>query len=131
MALDRVTGKNLRQVLHQHVAPNATLMTDEHPGYRKPGRAFAAHHTVNHSAKEYVRGFAHTNTVEGFFSLLKRGINGIYHHIENPYVGQYLGEFDFRYNTRKVSDGERTKMGLSKVAGKRLMLRRSAGRSMG
>ncbi len=121
MVVERVTGKNLRAVLNAHVEPSARLMTDELPGYTAPGRAFASHETVNHSAKEYVRGEVHTNTVEGFFSILKRGVDGIYHHIE--YVPQYLAEFDFRYSNRKVSDGERTRIGLAKVSGKRLMLR--------
>lgn len=124
MVVDRVTGKNLRDVLNTHVEPNAHLMTDELASYTAPGRAFASHETINHSAKEYVRGEVHTNTVEGFFSILKRGIDGIYHHIE--YVPQYLAEFDFRYSHRMVSDGERTRIGLAKVSGKRLMLRHPA-----
>jgi len=86
---------------------------------QKPGQTFASHETVNHPTNEYARGDVHTNTVEGFFSILKRGIDGIYHHIEKPYVGQYLGEFDFRYNTRDGSDGER------------LMLRQSSARRTG
>lgn len=123
MPMQHVTGKNLHKVLSEHVEPSAVLMTDDLAAYRKPGKAFADHHAVNHSAGEYVRGNAHTNTVEGYFSILKRGLDGIYHHIGKGYVPQYLGEFDFRYNTRKASDGERTRIGLSKVTGKRLMLR--------
>lgn len=84
----------------------------------------AGHETVNHSQGEYVRGNAHVNTAEGYFSLLKRGINGIYHHVGKQHLGQYLGEFDFRYNTRGQSDGARTIEGIRKIAGKRLMLRR-------
>jgi transposase-like protein len=124
MHMARVTGANLKAVLRQHVDPKATLMTDEYRIYRKPGREFAKHETVNHGAGEYVRGSAHVNTAEWFFSLLKRGINGIYHHVSKQHLGQYLGEFDFRYNTREMTDGARTIEGIRKIAGKRLVLRR-------
>lgn len=124
MYLPRVTGQNLKAVLRQHVDPSATLMTDEFAAYRKPARHVAKHETVNHSAGEYVRGAAHVNTAEGFFSLLKRGINGVYHHVGKQHLNQYLGEFDFRFNTRELTDGQRTIEGMKKVVGKRLMLRR-------
>jgi transposase-like protein len=123
-ALEQVTGRNLQAILEEHVDSAATLMTDENAGYYAAGRRFAAHHTVNHSEKEYVRGEAHINTAEGYFANLKRGIDGVYHHVGKQYLDQYLGEFDFRYNGRKVSDGERTIAGLRKAAGKRLVLRR-------
>lgn len=122
-----VTGKTLRSVLDTHLDQSANLMTDEWQGYRKPGQRFASHQTVNHGSGEYVRGDVHTNTVEGYFSLFKRGVNGTFHHIGHQYLDQYLAEFDFRYNHRKVTDGERTLAGLKKVEGKRLMLRRPAG----
>ena len=120
-----VTGKTLKSALDDHLDRSAHLMTDDLAAYRKPGRGFASHDVVNHSAGEYVRGDVHTNTVEGFFSLLKRGVNGVFHHIGSQYMDQYLAEFDFRYNHRKVTDGERTIAGLSLTEGKRLMLRRS------
>jgi transposase-like protein len=128
-AVRNVTGKTLRRVLDDHLDPSAHLMTDDFRAYRKPGKRFASHQSVNHSAGEYVRGDAHTNTVEGYFSLLKRGINGTFHHIGHHYLDQYLAEFDFRYNHRAVTDGERTLAGLKKVDGKRMMLRRPAGRA--
>ena len=115
-----VTGKNLKAVLNKHVVPTATIMTDDFRGYRKATKGFAAHHAVNHSAGEYVRGLAHTNSVEGFFSLLKRGVVGTFHHISEQHLPLYLAEFDHRYNLRGVSDGERTDAGLAKVEGKRL-----------
>jgi transposase-like protein len=121
----KVTGKTLMQVLDQHLDQTAHLITDDLPSYRKPGKRFASHRSVNHSAGEYVRGDAHTNTVEGYFSLFKRGLNGTFHHIGHHYLDQYLGEFDFRYNHREVTDGERTNAGLKKIDGKRLMLRQS------
>jgi len=124
MVMGNVTGRNLRQVLREHVDSGAILMTDENPAYLAPGRSFAAHHTVNHSAKEYARGIVNTNTIEGYFSILKRGIDGIYHHVDKSYIPQYLGEFDFRYNHRNITDGQRTVVGLRKASGKRLMLRR-------
>jgi hypothetical protein len=80
---------------------------------------------MNHSKEEYAR-YEHgvcisTNTVEGFFSLLKRGVNGTYHHVSEQHLHRYLSEFDFRYNTRKITDGERSVKLIGKVAGKRLM----------
>jgi|SRR5581483_5271816 len=123
-ALEKVTGRNLQAVLEEHVDCAATLMTDENAGYTVAGRAFAAHHTVNHSEHEYARGDAHINTAEGYFANLKRGIDGVYHHVGKQYLDQYLGEFDFRYNSRKDSDGKRTIDGLRRAAGKRLVLRR-------
>jgi hypothetical protein len=83
------------------------------------------HDQVNHHDEEYgryERGICvSTNTVEGFFSLLKRGINGIYHHVGSQHLHRYLSEFDFRYNTRKITDGERSVRMIRKVGGKRLM----------
>jgi transposase-like protein len=121
----RVTGATLKKVLNERVDKSAHLMTDNLPAYIKPGQRFASHDSVNHSAGEYARGEVNTNTVEGYFSILKRGINGTFHHIGAQYMDQYLAEFDFRYNHRKVSDGERTLAALKKAEGKRLMLRRS------
>lgn len=126
-SVKKVTGKTLKSALDVHLDPSAHLMTDDLAAYRKPGRRFASHRTVNHSAKEYVRGEVHTNTVEGYFSLFKRGVNGTFHHIGHRYMDQYLGEFDFRYCHRHVTDGERMIAGLKKVEGKRLMLRRARG----
>lgn len=122
-AVRKVTGKTLKRFLDEHLDPSAHLITDDLPGYRKPGQRFASHRSVNHSAGEYARGDAHTNTVEGYFSLLKRGVNGVFHHVGAQYMDQYLAEFDFRYNSRRMTDGERTVAGLKKIAGKRLMLR--------
>ncbi len=121
----KVTGKTLRKMLDEHLDPSAHLVTDELQAYRAPGMRFASHETVSHGSKEYVRGDVHTNTVEGYFSLFKRGVNGTFHHIGAHYMDQYLAEFDFRYNHREVTDGERTIAGLRKVEGKRLMLRKS------
>lgn len=98
-------------------------MTDELRMYRKIGRHFASHQTVNHSAKEYARGSVTTNTVEGYFSILKRGLVGTYHHVAPQHLQRYVEEFDFRYNTRSslgYTDTERATMLLKNSAGKRL-----------
>ena len=116
-----VTGKNLKAVLKSNVAPSATIMTDELPAYRKATKDFASHQAVNHSAGEYVRGLAHTQSVDGFFSLLKRGVVGTFHHISEQHLPLYLAEFDHRHNTRFLTDGERTIIGLQKTNGKRLL----------
>ncbi len=122
-------GKNLKEAIRQNVDRDTHIMTDELMAYRGIGKEFAGHHVVKHSAGEYARGNAHTNTVEGFFSIFKRGVHGTFHHIGHQYMNQYLAEFDFRYNHRAVTDGERTIAGLKKVEGKRLMLHRAAGRA--
>jgi transposase-like protein len=80
-----VTGNNLKKVLQNHIDPSATIMTDDFWGYRKATKGFASHESVNHSAKECVRGTAHTNGVEGFFSLLKRGVVGTFHHVSEQH----------------------------------------------
>lgn len=126
MSVERVTGENLERILLAHVDTSATVMTDESMVYPTPCKAFAAHHTVNHSAGEYVRGNVTTNGVEGYFANLKRGIGGIYHHVGSQYLDQYLAEFDYRYNTRRDKDGSRTVAGIRKIEGKRLMLRAPA-----
>jgi hypothetical protein len=89
----------------------------------------AAHDSVKHSIQEYVRGDVHTNTVEGFFSLLKRGINGVYHHVGKGHVGRYVDEFAFRYDSRKLTDGERANLAVLGAEGKRLTYKQPAGSS--
>jgi ISXO2-like transposase domain len=102
-------------------------MTDEGGAARKVGGEFSLHGSVNHSIGEYVRGDIHTNTIEGYFSILKRGINGVYHHVSQDHLKRYLAEFDFRYNERMaldVSDMERTTKAIKGIVGKRLTYRR-------
>ena len=84
---------------------------------------FASHKTGVHNKGEYVKGYGHTNTLEGFFSLLKRGLNGTYHHVNANHLHRYLSEFDFRYNSRKIKDSERAAKALAGTIGKRLQLR--------
>ncbi len=123
-----VTGKNLKAALKSNVRPSATIMTDELPAYRKATKDFASHQAVNHSAGEYVRGLAHTQSVDGFFSLLKRGVVGTFHHISEQHLPLYLAEFDHRHNTRFLTDGERTVIGLQKTNGKRLLYKQPVAR---
>ena len=120
-----VYGATLRTILKEHIAEEANLMTDELKLYKPIGKEFASHETVKHSAKEYVRGNAHTNTIEGFFSLLKRGLIGTFHHVGRQHLRRYVKEFDFRYNNRKISDSERSDSALRGIGGKRLTYRRS------
>ncbi len=121
--VERVTSANLKAVIRENVSTSATIMTDEFKSYHGLGKEFVAHKVVNHGRKEYVRGDAHTNTLEGYFSLLKRGIVGIYHHVNKEHLHRYLNEFDFRYNTREMSDSKRMDLTLRKIEGKRLQYR--------
>ena len=122
-----VTAKQLRPLIYMNVDRASHLMTDESPVYTRTGREFNGHSTVNHSATEYVRtgGFKHSNTVENFFSIFKRGVIGTYHHMSEAHLGRYCREFDFRYNTRTMTDGERAKIALKGIEGKRLTYRRT------
>jgi len=99
-------------------------MTDGEGQYRILAPLFASHESVNHGAGEYVRGDVHTNTVEGYYSILKRGITGVYHHVSAEHLKRYVGEFDFRYNHREklgFDDEARTCQALRGIEGKRLM----------
>ena len=90
------------------------------------GEEFKTHRTVNHAQEEYVRGDAHTNTAEGYFSILKRGIYGVYHHVSDAHLHRYLAEFDFRYSNRArlgIDDTERANRMIKGTAGKRLRYR--------
>lgn len=127
--LPRVTGKNVREAIVTQASRKSYLMTDEAPLYKAVGREFSGHGTVNHSIDEYVRGgFWHTNTIEGYFSILKRGIVGTYHHVSQQHLKRYLAEFDFRYNERAklgVNDAERMHKAIGGIVGKRLTYRRA------
>lgn len=124
-----VTAKNVREVLVTQADRKSYLMTDESMVYLSVGREFGGHGTVNHSIDEYVRGgFWHTNTVENYFSIFKRGINGVYQHVSPAHLKRYLGEFDFRYNERSglgVEDAERAAKAIKGATGKRLTYRRT------
>lgn len=122
-----VTAKQLRPLIVTNVDRASHLMTDESHVYTRVGREFNGHSTVNHSASEYVTtgGFKHSNTVENFFSIFKRGVIGTYHHMSEAHLARYCAEFDFRYNTRKITDAERADEALKGIEGKRLTYRRT------
>lgn len=125
--MEHVTSANIKRVLRECVHREAHLMTDEAHQYRGANRMFFGHDTVNHSAKEYVRDIHfHINTAESVHALLKRGVTGVYHHWSKKHLHRYLTEFDFRWNHRKVLDGERTVAAIKGVEGKRLMYRDSS-----
>jgi len=117
-----VTGKTLKDAIREGVHPSARIITDENSAYTGIGAEFAGgHQTVCHSAREYVRGDVHSNTIEGFFSIVKRGINGIYHAVSKEHLHRYMAEFEFRYNNRDLEDGERTTAAIKAADGKRLV----------
>jgi len=121
-----VTAKTLKPIIAANASKASALMTDESTVYPKIGEGFATHHTVNHSANEYARlgGYVHSNTVENYYSILKRGITGVYHSVSEAHLHRYLAEFDFRYSNRSklgVEDAERAARALKGAEGKRLM----------
>ena len=124
MVVADVTAKTLKNAIRENVDKRAQIMTDEAKQYRGIGKEFeGGHRTVKHSEKEYVRGDAHTNTVEGYFSIVKRGLNGIYHSVSKKHLHRYLAEYEFRYNRRRMDDGERTVAAIQAADGKRLRYR--------
>ena len=124
----RLDKGTVARVLAETADRKSKLMTDEAPAFIRPGRRFASHETVNHSIKEYVRGDVPTNTVEGFFSIFKRGMKGIYQHCGENHLHRYLAEFDFRYSHRSrlgIEDTQRTAIAIKGAEGKRLTYRRA------
>jgi len=121
-ALTRLTGKNLKEFVYKNVDKTSIVMTDDFKSYKMLRKDFQ-HRVIKHSFGEYIKGQTHTNTVEGYFSLLKRGITGVFHHVSKKHLHRYLSEFDFRYNMRKQDDGVLAFMLLNRVEGKRLMYR--------
>ena len=128
-----VNGQTLRDVMEQQIDRATYIMTDEAPVYPGIARDFGGHGTVNHSIEEYVRAsFWHTNTAEGYFSILKRGIVGTYHHVSAGHLHRYLAEFDFRYNERAaqgIDDTQRATKAIEGASGKRLTYRQAGRRS--
>lgn len=127
-----ITANTLKPILKSQVAKDTHLMTDNAGQYRKALRGqFLSHETVNHAAGQYskksraAKGHnAHTNTVESFFGLFKRGLIGTYHHVSGAHLQRYCTEFDFRFTHRKTTDEERARAALAQIGGKRLTYRR-------
>lgn len=122
-----LNAKTLPPLIVTNVDRASHLMTDESGVYTRVGREFSGHSVVNHSAKEYVTtgGFKHSNTAENFFSIFKRGVIGTYHHMSEAHLGRYCREFDLRYNTRDMSDGERAAIIVKGMVGRLLTYRRA------
>ncbi len=117
-----LSRKELHAAIRQHVDRRAALMSDEWAGYSGIGTEFrGGHQTVAHGRNEYARGPVHVNTAESFFSLLKRGVYGTFHHVSKKHLHRYATEFEFRWNHRKVTDGTRTVAAIQAAQGKRLI----------
>jgi hypothetical protein len=123
-----VSAADLVPIVKGNVAKETAMMTDEWSGYFSLGDHFASHESVSHKAEEYVRDDVHTNTIEGYFSIFKRGMKGVYQHRDEKHLHRYLAEFDFRYSNRSrlgVEDTERAAKIIRGATGKRLMYRRT------
>jgi ISXO2-like transposase domain len=127
--VDEVNSKTAKAILNANADPASDLITDEGRHYRKVGREFAKHERVHHTRGEYVRPddrTVHTNTIEGYFGIFKRGMKGVYQHCAEKHLHRYLAEFDFRYNARValgVDDQARAEKALRGIVGKRLTYR--------
>jgi transposase-like protein len=127
--VDGTSARDLLPIIKENVAPGTHVMTDEAGQYAHLNKHFAAHDYVRHGAGEYGRGKVHTNTVEGFYSVFKRGMKGVYQHCAEKHLHRYVAEFDFRYNSRMklgFDDAARASRALSGAVGKRLLYRDSS-----
>jgi transposase-like protein len=123
MVVDDLKAKTLVPILRENIAAEAHIMTDEAGQYRFLSNDFADHDFVRHGAGEYGRGEIHTNTIEGYFSIFKRGMKGVYQHCGKKHLHRYVAEYEFRYNHRSangVEDQERARIALEGFKGKRL-----------
>ncbi len=124
-----IGGTTLGQMLpiiRANIQRETAVMTDEASWYKPLGNEFASHNAVNHSAEEWARGAIHTNTVEGYYSIFKRGMKGVYQHCSEKHLHRYLAEFDLRYSNRSargIEDTARTAIALRGIVGKRLTYR--------
>jgi transposase-like protein len=124
--VDDMTAQTVAAVIAKNVKRDSRLMTDESPVYNTVGKTLDSHEKVQHKRKEYVRGDVTTNTVEGYFSIFKRGMKGVYQHCSEAHLQRYLYEFDFRYSNRTalgIDDADRTTLAIRGAEGKRLTLR--------
>lgn len=122
--IENVNAKTLKGAIKEYVDKDSTIMTDEWRSYIGIGKDFkGGHAVVNHGRGEYVNGEVNTNTAESYFALLKRGVHGTFHHVSKKHLSKYCDEFSFRWNHRKVNDGERTVNAIKGFEGKRLKYR--------
>ena len=122
--VDKVGAKTLKPIMRDQIEKDTHIMTDDFRSYAGLDKEFAGHGFVKHSKGEYVRGAIHTNTIENYFSILKRGLTGVYQHVGAKHLKRYIGEFDFRYNNRNIDDINRTDLVLEGIKGKRLLYQR-------
>jgi transposase-like protein len=128
--VENASAATLLPIMQKNIAKETALMTDEASQYRKMGDHFDRHEFTSHGAGEYVRGAVHSNTIEGFFSVFKRGMLGTYQHCGEQHLHRYLAEFDFRYSNRQklgFSDADRMEKSIAGIVGKRLTYRRVSG----
>jgi len=126
--MERVTAENIGKFIAENADRSCRMITDEFAVYNHVGRAFpGGHERVTHSAKEYVRPGTdiHSDTVEGVFSLIRRAMMGTFHSVSRKHLPNYLNEFQFRWNTRKLNDGQRVSSAVKTIVGKRLEYRES------
>jgi transposase-like protein len=126
--LQRITGENIGKFVKENADLSCRVITDEFPVYRKPASQFeGGHEVVKHKAGEYARvgSDVHSNTVESVFSLIRRGVMGTFHSISRKHLPNYLNEFQFRWDTRKMDDGQRVAAAIKQIDGKRLEYRES------
>lgn len=119
--VDSVCSVTLRAILTEQISTDSRIVTDESTVYGAwVKELFVDHYTINHRSGEYGRGPIHTNTIENYFSIFKRGLRGVYQHVSDKHLRRYCGEFDFRYGTRDLTDAERVVIALRGIAGKRI-----------
>jgi len=119
----RITSGTVKKILNEQVFKDTAIISDQSAIYPRATKDYAGHATVNHSIHEYARGSVHTNTIEGYFSILKRGLTGIYQHWSSQHLERYLSEFDFRYTYREkngFNDSQRADILLKGIEGKRI-----------
>jgi transposase-like protein len=126
--VENVTAETLKSAIREAVDSDSKIVTDEFGSYKGIGKEFkGGHGVVNHGLGEYAKGDINTNTAESFFALLKRGVHGTFHHISKKHLEKYCNEFSFRWDNRKVTDGERAENAVKGFVGKRLMLKNLLG----
>lgn len=120
-----VAADTLKPIIRKQIAEDTHIMTNDMGSYQGLENEFESHNMVKHSQNEYVRGRIHTNTIENYFSILKRGLRGVYQHVGANHLRRYIAEFDFRYNHRHITDQERTVIALRGIEGKRVLYTRT------
>jgi transposase-like protein len=126
--VDNLTPETLSAHVRNMVHTSATLNTDERPSYKTVGREYAAHNTVRHNKAQWADGDSYTNTIEGFFALLKRKLMATHHSVSRKHLHRYVSEAEFLYNTRSLNDGERTVLAIQSADNRRLTYKQQTGK---